>query len=87
MAFNIVYKKSVERDLKKLPKSAAERILDQVEEELSKKADAYPVLKGPFAGLRKYRTGDYRVIFAILGEDVLILRIGHRREVYKKAIQ
>jgi hypothetical protein len=26
------------------------------------------------------------VIFAILGEDVLILRIGHRREVYKKEI-
>ena len=87
MPFDIVYKSSVERDLKKLVKPDASRILAQVEEELSKRADTYPVLKGPFTGLRKCRIGDCRVIFAILGEDVLILRIGHRREVCKKAIQ
>ncbi len=86
MAYNIVYKKSVYRDLKKLSKAEAGRVLDQIEEELSKKADSYPVLKGQFAGLRKYRVGDYRVIYAILGDDVLILRIGHRREVYKSKI-
>jgi mRNA interferase RelE/StbE len=76
----------VHRDLKKLSKAEARRILDQIEGELSKKADTYPVLKGQFAGLRKYRVGDYRVIYVILGDDVLILRIGHRRDVYKKEI-
>jgi len=86
LAYNIVYKKSVQRDLKKLSKAETRRILDQIEEELSEKADTYPVLKGQFAGLRKYRVGDYRVIYAILGQDVLILRIGHRRDVYKKEI-
>ena len=86
MAYNIVYKNSVQRDLKKLSKAETSRILNQIEEELSEKADTYPVLKGQFAGLRKYRVGDYRVIYAILGEDVLILRIGHRRDVYKKEI-
>jgi len=86
LAYNIVYKKSVHRDLKKLSKAEAGRILNQIEEELSKKADAYPVLKGQFAGLRKYRVGDHRVIFAILGDDVLILRIGHRQDVYRKGI-
>jgi mRNA interferase RelE/StbE len=78
LVYNIAYKKSVYRDLKKLSKQEAARILDRIEGELLKKADAYPVLKGRFAGLRKYRVGDYRVIYAILGEDVLILRIGHR---------
>jgi mRNA interferase RelE/StbE len=86
LAYNITYKKSVERDLKRLSKAEARRILDQIEEELSGNADACPVLKGQFAGLRKYRVGDYRVIFAILGEDVLVLRIGHRKDVYKKDI-
>jgi mRNA interferase RelE/StbE len=86
LAYNIIYKKSVHRDLKKLSKAEAGRILNQIEEELSKKAIAYPVLKGQFAGLRKYRVGDHRVIFAILGDDVLILRIGHRRDVYRKGI-
>jgi len=62
------------------------RLLDQIEEELSKKGDIYRVLKGRFAGLRKYRVGDYRVIYAILRNDVLILRIGRRRDVYKKKI-
>jgi mRNA interferase RelE/StbE len=86
LAYNIVYKKSVQRDLKKLSKAEAHRILNQVEEELSKNADTYPVLKGQFAGLRKYRIGEYRVIYAILGDDVLVLRIGHRKDVYKKEI-
>ncbi len=84
MAYNIGYKKSVERDLAKLPKAEARRVLDRIEEELSEKADSYPVLKGPFAGLRKFRIGDYRVIYAILGNDVLVLRIGHRKDVYRK---
>ncbi|OPY91751.1 MAG: Plasmid stabilization system protein [Syntrophaceae bacterium PtaU1.Bin231] len=86
MAFNIGYKKSVERDLKKLPKAEARRVLDQIEEELLKRAEAYPVLKGPFAGLRKFRIGDYRVIYAILGDEVLVLRTGHRKDVYRKDV-
>jgi len=86
LAYNVVYKKSVQRDLKKLSKAEARRILNQIEEDLSKNADAYPVLKGQFAGLRKYRVGDYRVIYAILGEDALVLRIGHRKDIYKRGI-
>jgi len=86
LAYNIGYKKSVERDLKKLPKAEARRILDQIGEELPEKADAYPVLKGQFAGLRKFRIGDYRVIYAILGNEAVVLRIGHRKDVYKKEI-
>ncbi len=86
MAYNIVYKKSVHRDLKKLSKPEAKRILDLIETELIKKPEANPVLKGQFAGLRKYRIGDYRVIYAILGADILILRVGDRKEVYKGEI-
>jgi mRNA interferase RelE/StbE len=86
LAYNIVYKKSVQRDLKKLSKAEAHRVLNQIEGELSKNADTYPVLKGKFAGLRKYRVGDDRVIYVILGDDVLVLRIGRRKDVYKKEI-
>jgi len=86
LAYNVVYKKSVQRDLKKLSKAEARRILNQIEEDLSKNADAYPVLIGQFAGLRKYPVGDYRVIYAILGEDALVLRIDHRKDIYKRGI-
>ncbi len=86
MADNIIYKKSVQRDLKKFSKAEAHRVLNQLEEQLSENADTHPVLKGQFAGLRKYRIGDYKVIYAILGADVLVLRISHRKDVYKKGI-
>lgn len=86
MAYNIVYKKSVHRDLKKISKGEAGRILDQIEEELLKNLESSPLLKGQFAGLRKFRVGDYRVIYALLGDNILILRIGHRKDVYKSEI-
>ncbi|KIE18403.1 RelE/StbE family addiction module toxin [Smithella sp. SC_K08D17] len=86
MAYNIVYKKSAHRDLKRLSKPEAKRILDLIETELIKKPESNPALKGQFAGLRKYRVGDYRVIYALLGQDILILKVGNRKDVYKGAI-
>jgi mRNA interferase RelE/StbE len=83
LAYNVIYKKSVYRDLKKLSGPDAKRILDLIETELVKKPESNPMLKGQFAGLRKYRIGDYRVIYSQLGSDILILRIGNRKSVYK----
>jgi len=83
LAYSITYKKSVAKDLSRLGKPEAKRILDKIEKELSARADNYPLLKGAFAGLRKLRVGDFRVIFAVLEREVLILRIGHRRDIYK----
>ncbi|MBI5576535.1 MAG: type II toxin-antitoxin system RelE/ParE family toxin [Deltaproteobacteria bacterium] len=84
MAYRIVYKKSVLKDLKKLGKPEASRIMDKIEKDLLKHPDSIPVLKGKFAGLRKYRLGDYRIIYVLIGEEVIILRIGNRKEVYNK---
>ena len=83
MAYNVVYKKSVGRDLKKLSKAEAGRIIDAIEGALTSKPESNPALKGRFAGLRKFRVGDYRVIYALVGNDILVLRIGHRRDVYR----
>ena len=84
MAFNIVYKKSVERDLKKIDREEARGILAQIEEDLSSNPRSHPTMKGRFRGLRRYRAGDYRVIYAVIEKDVLVLRIGHRRDIYRK---
>ena len=66
MAYSVVYKKSVHRDLKSLSKAEAKRIMDLIEHELVKRPESNPVLKGQFAGLRKFRVGDYRVIYALI---------------------
>ncbi|MGB5197402.1 MAG: type II toxin-antitoxin system RelE/ParE family toxin [Candidatus Deferrimicrobium sp.] len=85
MVYKIVYKKSVHRDLKKLDKHEASNILDQIENDLSGHPASFPVLKGKFSGLRKYRVGNYRIIYVIIEENVImiILRISDRKEVYK----
>jgi mRNA interferase RelE/StbE len=85
LAYKINFKQSVSKDLKRIDKSITSEILDKIDAELSINADKYPVLKGKFAGLRKFRTSDYRIIYSIINNDtVLILRIAHRNEVYRK---
>ena len=85
MTYKIKFKKSVSKDLKKIDKSVALNILDKIDAELPVNADEYPMLKGRFTGLRKFRIGEYRVIYSIVKTDtVLVLRIAHRREVYRQ---
>ena len=86
MAYSLGYKKSVQRDLKQISKFEAKRILDHIEQELVNDPESNPLLKGRFAGLRRYRVGDYRVIYFLRETEICILRIGHRRDVYKQEI-
>jgi addiction module RelE/StbE family toxin len=84
--YKIAFKKSVSRDLKKIDKEQVEKILNKIETELSQKAETLPTLTGKFSGLRKFRVGNFRVIFSIIGNTALVLRIGHRKDVYKSNI-
>jgi mRNA interferase RelE/StbE len=84
LSYKIAFKKSVARDLKKIDRVQADRILRKIEDELPMKADAFPVLTGKFSGLRRFRVGDYRVIYSIISDMALILRISRRREAYRK---
>lgn len=34
-------------------------------------------------GSYRFRIGDYRVVFDLIGNEIVVLRIGHRREIYK----
>jgi len=82
LSYKITFKKSVGRDLKRINKGQADKILKKIEEELPEKANSFPSLTGKFTGLKKCRVGDYRIIYSIIGDTVLILRIRHRREAY-----
>ena len=84
MAYKIAFKKSVAKDLKKIDPPEIEKIFNKIESDLIAKADSLPELQGKFAGLRKFRVGNYRIIFTIIDETILILRIQHRKDVYRK---
>jgi len=83
LSYKILFKSSVPRDLKKIDKSKVSTILDKIEKELSENPTKYPTLSGKFEGLRKFRVGDYRIIYTILDDKVLILRITYRKRTYR----
>jgi len=77
----IFYKESVERDLRKIDKKQRERIQNKIEKELIKQPKGKK-LKGEFQGLFSCRVGEYRVIYTKISRGLLILRVGHRKDVY-----
>ena len=83
MEYNIVYKSSIKKDLKKIDKKELPAILKDIEDMLMKSPLKGKELKGEFAGLYSFRIGHYRVLYTILGNIVMILRISHRKDVYK----
>ena len=70
-------------ELKKLEPLIAKRITQKVAE-LSKNPFSLDVkrLKGEKAF--RLRIGDYRIIFGIEKEKINILKVGHRKDIYKK---
>ncbi len=80
----ISYKSSVQKDLRRLGPSNALRVVNKIEKSLLAADHPGEPLTGEFAGLQKLRVGDYRVIFTPTREGFLILRVAHRREVYRK---
>ena len=83
MAFKVSYKGSVAGDLRRLGRPVAAQVLAKLERVLATNPDAGGPLAGEFRGLFKYRVGDYRVIYAKTADGVLVLRIAHRKDVYR----
>jgi mRNA interferase RelE/StbE len=78
----ILFKSSVRHDVKKIARGDQERILRQIKVTLAGNPRSGDQLHGDFEGLFKLRVGDYRVIYALVGQDVLVLRIRHRSKAY-----
>jgi len=83
MAFRIVYTKTSVRDIKKLDSVAKRKIKKKIEI-FSKNPLYYSKrLINAKMGTYRFRIGNYRVVFDIDKKTIVILRVGHRREVYK----
>jgi mRNA interferase RelE/StbE len=84
--FKIEYLELVLLDLKSISKADKLRIKKSIENKLvHNPLDFGKPLQYSLKGLRRLRVGDYRVIFQILNDEktVLIVKIGHRKEVYE----
>ena len=83
--FIYVFKNQALRDLQKLPQEIQKRII--------KKLDYFVESREPLSfaenlvnfeiGQYRFRIGDYRVIFDLDDERLIILTLGHRKNIYK----
>lgn len=84
-SFQLLYKKPAVKDIQSLTPQIKKRLKNKLEwfqsqsdplsfaERLTKPADAQ----------YRYRVGAYRVLFDVEGNNLVILRVQHRREVYR----
>lgn len=88
MAWTIDYTGTARKQLLKLDKQTARRIVDFMDSRVASVDDPRSTgkaLSGPLGGFWRYRVGDCRVICDIQDGAlrVLVVDIGHRREVYR----
>jgi mRNA interferase RelE/StbE len=85
VGFKLLYKSSVKKELRKLAQADRIAIVQKIELLRSEpRPEGSAKLKGS-RDLFRIRHGDYRVIYQIK-KDVLviiIIRVGHRRDIYK----
>ena len=84
MSYSISIKKSALKALSKIDIAQRQQLVDAIEK-LKTNPAAGSVLKGEFSGLRRIRIGDYRIVYEVQNEQlvILVIRIAHRREVYR----
>ena len=82
MAYKVEYKSSVSKDLKKLDKKVAKKLLQRLENDLGEDSNCGTPLLGQFKRFFKYSIGEHRIIYIKTKEGILVLRIGHRSKVY-----
>jgi mRNA interferase RelE/StbE len=75
------------KDLARLDKPVGRRIAERINWLAANLDHLKPFpLTGDLAGLYKLRVGDYRVVYEIIRVErtIIIHKIGHRRDVYRK---
>jgi mRNA interferase RelE/StbE len=85
---NKVYSVEIEnrclREMRKLDRHAVHRAFTLIEEVIANDPYSGKKLKGKYSGLLSYRFSDYRIIYEIRQQKLLVvvLRVRHRKNVY-----
>lgn len=79
----IVVTARAERDLGKLDERTQRRIAEKLRQYSSDPLAYARKLVNPTVGTYRYRIGEFRVIFDIQDQDVIVMRVGNRKEIYR----
>ena len=82
--YEIFFKESVWKDLRKLPKSDLKRILTRIEK-LGDDPRPIGCEKITDEELYRVRQGKYRIVYSIKDNEltVWVIKVGHRKDVYR----
>ena len=75
----------VTKDLKNIDKSWQKKILEAIKTKLLENPYIGKKLVGDLSSYYRYRVNDYRVIYEIIEDEIIlvIIKIKHRKDVYK----
>ena len=84
-SYRLVWKRSAERELRKLPRETVRRLVEAAERLTD---DPFPPGARKLHGAEhtwRIRVGDYRLVYSVeTGLLVIeVVRVGHRKEVYR----
>lgn len=82
MRYQLAFKPRAEKDLKALERKLALRILEKLEV-LSDDLGGDVKRLTNFTPEYRLRVGDYRVLFQVVGSEIVVYRVVHRREAYR----
>ncbi len=83
--FNFEFKKKAAKEVDKLPFQIRQRILKKLKFYSSQENPLRfaQKLKDHRFGEYRFRIGDYRILFDVENHKIIILKVGHRKEIYK----
>jgi len=87
MPYKLIYHPDVKKiDLPKIDNKNKKIIKKAIEERLTTHPETFgKPLQRTLKGYWKLRVGDFRVVFKITGEEILIFAIMHRKNIYSQA--
>ena len=80
----IILESQAEKFLKNLDKHEQTRVISKLKE-LADNPELGKPLTANLAGLRSLRMGNYRALYEIRNQElvILVLKLGHRKDIYK----
>jgi mRNA interferase RelE/StbE len=83
MAYRLIYTKTASGDIQKLDTVAKRKIGKKLKDYSQSPLTYAKKLTDPKIGTYRWRIGNYRIVFDIEGNNLVILRAGHRKEIYR----
>jgi mRNA interferase RelE/StbE len=86
LSYRLVYTRKAVRDIGRLDAGVKRRIGTTLLRFKDNPLQYAEPLTDPELGNYRFRIGDHRVIIDMEADDIVVLRVGHRKEIYKRSL-